>query len=97
MTSLPCRLGGHVSLLTMPDGRCVITHTSGLAHAVAPSEAAAWVIVAGLAEAATYGEADSYASGLLTQDMTPLDRFMADPENVPSPAGIAARRAMFSA
>lgn len=95
MISLPCRLGGHVAFITMPDGGCAVTHTSGLAHAIAPTQAAAWVIVAGLAEATTYGEADGYAYGLLSQDMSNIDRFMADPEGAPSPGGIAARRAMF--
>lgn len=93
--SLPCRLGGLVVLLAASGGRWTIGHTSGPATALAPSEAAAWIIAAGLVDAATYGEADSYAPGLLTQGMTDLERFMADPDNQPSPGGKAALRRAF--
>lgn len=92
---LPCRLGGAVTLTAAPGGQWVIGHTSGPATALAPSEPAAWIIAAGLVDATTHGEADSYAPGLLSQGMTDLERFMADPENQPSPGGKAALRRMF--
>jgi hypothetical protein len=95
MTRLPCRLGGFVTLTVGVTGRCFIGHTSGPATVEMPSEPTAWAIVAALAEAATHGEADAYAFGLLSQGMTDFDRFWADPENQPSPGGIAALRKMF--
>lgn len=82
-------------ILAASGGQWRIGHTSGPATVLAPSEAAAWIIAAGLVDAATYGEADSYAPGLITQGMTDLDRFWADPENHPSPGGMAALRRMF--
>lgn len=88
--SLPCRLGGAVTLTAAPGGQWSIGHTSGPRVALAPSYETAWFIMAGLSGAATHGEADSYAAGLLSQGMTDLDRFLADPENQPSPGGRAA-------
>lgn len=95
MNPLPCRLGGAVAVVAVAGGRWSISHTSGPAVALAPSEPAAWIIAAGLVDATTHGEADSYAPGLLSQGMTDLERFMADPENQPSPGGKAALRRAF--
>lgn len=92
---LPCRLGGAVVLQAAPAGQWAIRHTSGPAVALAPSYAAAWIIAAGLVDATTYGEADSYAPGLITQGMPDVERFLADPENQPSPGGRAALRRLF--
>lgn len=83
-------------LLAASGGQWRIGHTSGPATALAPSYEAAWIIAAGLVDATTHGEADSYAPGLLSQGMTDLERFMADPENQPSPGGKAALRRAFA-
>lgn len=93
--ALQCHLGGVVVIMNPHPNDYHIGHSSGPAIVKVPTYSAARIVAEGLANATTYGEADSYAPGLLSQGMTDLERFMADPDNQPSPGGRAALRRLF--
>lgn len=87
-------LGGRVVVLNA-SGRWVVGHEPSGGHVTATTRKAALEAMHGVATSTTLAEADSHAAILPRGTVDLIDVFLADPENEPSPAGIAARRALF--